>query len=437
MVFNVTEDPGSAQRRFTSGRTRGAVPQNAVQELSPPIGQPVMRPPKWALPPRGVLIAERTSMFESPSPDARTKRMDLQVDDPEFLQALVMAKQAAQILHSTEPNKIPPGEWTLGTLPSSSLSTVDHYAASRTDSPAAARGGAPLQRPSPPPKILLGVPPPPPRLSSRKTRSTSACQVGAADEAPLSNAQERCRASSDVLSCGTMASASDDAVAAMALVASSPSAVLNAQIWLHKQMCAAELTDLMDDLDAYNPHVAAELQPWRTALSWAVRAPPHGAMCARRYPADRTPPRKLPSVPRLTRALPTAATADATAAPALRRRLSVGGFYRRPAAAYARGGPAHGENGAADSDLTGTTNARESPTPYNQPPPPLPPPRRRLGGTPTAAPLSAPPALEVTPDVSSSSLLQLGVPQSMLLPLPTALPPPPPPRRRRDTTIWL
>lgn len=531
----VSAEADTHTRRFTSGRLsrpsrEGSSPQlDSRARAAAALDRRVQ--PIWAARSTGPLIAQRISAFQNPDPDDDAARMSKYIDDPEFLQALEMATKAAQLLHSAEPNKIPES-WTLSNTnapysPTASPSSSDgedigspHHNERSPPAPPQSAAAAPTK----PPKILHGMPPPPPRTGSFKCKprcvssgqavpvlttvspaatalsaivasspaaasSTHAAVSSSHATASSAESLERQRSLSvgglpATLRDAPLASAEETKSAAVAAhaEAASPNTLVRREAqaesreWLRKQVISAELTDLMDDLESsnrHNPHVAAELQPWRTALAQARRSfsknnsfskggDEVGSPSGRQASDDGGEPRQgllaesaaspihLPSVPRLVRALPAASSADG-AAPSLRRRLSLGFSWAHArhnlGEAALRSLPEHE---SSPSSETGTTSARESPTPYNQPPPPPPPPRRRRNQQPPApAPLQqpAPPAsapalpLAAAPMAPAPAPASIGhLTRSMLLPPPAELPPPPPPRRRRaaqDTTMWL
>ena len=462
-----------SQRRFTAGRRTTSAVSNSSNPLDfVPVGHPVSAP-AWAVRPpvNGSLVAQRIRAFqggalEQTREEGGTKGVesqptdsqptDSQLEDPEFLQALAMAKHAAQILESAEPSRNQ--EWshplnTAAAIPSRGSVHASALPAIGSD---AQIGDATAivetrEKPHRAPKVLTGMPPPPPRSSvgSRLPRVANNHEVSLSthteptDELRQRSASLPCTkgaSGNEVCHGGPILSSigreetfdlNNDSSAhaslprsaslgarsrAHAAVCASDTtfeARRSSQDWLRAQLASIESDEWMADVDEFdsvisgdcggdsaaghNPHVSRDLVPTMAALRahTSCTSLSRGPSFSKSLRANAG---GLPPLPRLTRATSAAANTRCgqRPTPSLRRRFSVSQSWSRSTF-----GPDISISGAAKSTL----------------PPPPPPRSRRLN--------------------------QDEIAHSLLMPLPEALPPPPPPRRKRlhdraqDTTMWL
>jgi len=418
-----------ASHRFIAGRAPPQ-PYAAIDTENSALEMPSSKPPVWAVrkPPPGSSIAARARVWEAKfeslreSPSGQGGVEDY--EDPEFMQALRMAKKAAELLHSGNPNLIPKnfdkddGKWSVPDF------GIDFE---RSQS---------LPVHSSPPRILRGMPPPPPRLSSGSVATptgTSAVPTGSA-RSPMTPPT----ASGDSTSGDSSADSSGDA-SGDAPSEGDRSARHSSQEWLARQCDFIEGTDDWDE-EALRAELEAETEMARAASMPTM--PTRGNSWSK----------GLPPVLRLTRAAPTTRlvggldSASSTAL-SLRRRMT-------PTLSWSKAKQPPIET--IEADL----------------PPPPPPPRRKhqdevqpppawtpvqptpLGSVREESPSAAqehtsPPATSATSAMIADGRgatppdawpHRISFATMALAPLPEGLPPPPPPRRRRkaeDTKMWL
>ena len=233
-----------ASHRFVAGRAPPQ-PYAAIDTENSALEMPSSKPPVWAVrrPPPGSSIAARARVWEAKfkslreSPSGQAGGVE-DYEDPEFMQALRMAKKAAELLHSGNPNLIPKnfdkddGKWSVPDF------GIDFE---RSQS---------LPVHSSPPRILRGMPPPPPRLSSGSVATptgTSAVPTGSA-RSPMTPPT----ASGDSTSGDSSADSSGDA-SGDAPSEGDRSARHSSQEWLARQCDFIEVRTLT--LTPSRPHV--------------------------------------------------------------------------------------------------------------------------------------------------------------------------------------
>jgi hypothetical protein len=458
------EAGGHSVRRFTAGRDRKRPDALPPPVYGVPVGQPIA-PPAWAVRLPG---AKRSSSvhLRAAAWDRHASLGDAPADDPEFQQAMLMARHAAEILAAQQIGhtvRVPTG----GEL-DAELAALRFEAEAARGSPTSglvedAVRGAYRAPPSPPPKVLKHMPPPPPRLAAAPLRvggSPSSDDPFDDDiHSPNETAASHATISPPTTSGQTafLAPTTPSPSSAGATPSSSRrssrvepaddgdrSARRASQLWLQQQCEAAEAADdwgaeweedVLRELSAASqPHVVSRRSSWATRSLPRVLRATAGETGARAAHADE-PTRRARTIRRHLSVGPSSWTRGAPRAPAhpqeplpaphgrgqlltVAPRRPAGS--RQPHASWSRTSEAGGDLLCAGMMITDTGTTGD--------PPPPPPRRSRPAAYGSAAP-------------STADEVELAMLQDLLMPCPAGLPPPPPPRKRRlgssDTKIWL
>lgn len=454
-------DDGVAMRRFTSGRAPRLGPPG-MQKVNPILGQPISSP-AWT---KGTKWRTRSMALENIDPLKHERNVENHADDPEFLRALDMAKQAAELLRSQDHAKI-------DGLSLSMQAMRDGETDSDMESPASTD-----ERPDPvpprPPRRLTGMPPPPPPLSPRSSPRAPPAEAALSMLSASGTAYEAQFAALAVLERDSLSgppspikgtpvslpayspapSASPSFLASLTRIgglpdgAGGPSASeLPHDEWTQERADRVSRDDETKEAARRSAvewlssacDEAAVADDWATHLSTGKPYEPRSTY----VPPSRRPHQRWSArgLPRLSRAGGGEAAASVCAAelPRPTRRIRSSWSRRNRfassvgLAAVGEGSPAQGVPVHGDVWVEGEDQA---PPPLTPPPPPPrrahpPPSHDQLSSTHSPKPTGEGAREEAMRHVPSNMMLEL------MLPPPGMPPPPPPRRRRRETQHWL